>query len=114
MPLYTYRCKGQNCDYIYEEFYFTIELAEKEEPLFLEMAVCPKCNSRLKERYLQSGPGLNFKGPGWTPSSNSTSNPKDDSTSRLKERAKEIKENLKNLKSDDLYNVPKTKDLGEK
>jgi len=101
MPIYEYQC--QDCKAIFDEFWMSAKEAEENEAKFLAEAECPACKSKNKAK-IMSNQMVQMKGEGWT---NNTilpeGNGKKDSTESLRERAKEIKEQAKNLTTKDLY-----------
>lgn len=102
MPLYEYKC--EDCQHKWEEFWSSFKEAEELEP-FLK---CPKCQSSIVNRLL-GAPMTNFKGEGWTARN---PNRNYDSSQGLRDHAKSLKEEANQLKSNDLFNTPKPKDLG--
>ncbi len=59
MPIYRYRCK--QCQHEYEQLWLTISSAEREE----KDEPCPKCDSKEKERLVNTGTSFQLKGRGW-------------------------------------------------
>jgi len=90
MPLYAYQCE---CGEQYEEFFTTVKEAEELE----KNLKCPKCSSQTKDRLLGNVRPI-FKGGGWTPRGKDY-----DSTSSLKDHAKDIKKEKDSWTSKDLY-----------
>ena len=71
-----------------------------------KLLICPKCG--LKEQHLRvfGTSVLNFKGAGWTEKR------KNNSTSSIKDKSIELKEEAKNTKSSEVYNTSMPKDRG--
>jgi putative FmdB family regulatory protein len=104
MPVYQYKCDA--CQKIFDEFWFSISQAEREEDDFISNSKCPQCGSLQKKRLLIGAPMVSFKGEGWT---NTVIVPgttgRRDSTGALRERSAELKDTAKNLTSKDLYGL---------
>ena len=97
MPVIEYQCL--NCHHIYDEYYKTFTNVETEEAEL----VCPKCQSTDKHR-LMGAPMVEFKGGGWDKKTiSSTNSVRKNSTGSLRDQSQEIKESIKNTKSEDLY-----------
>lgn len=106
MPIHSYLCKS--CSAEFDELYSSFSKVEIEEP----NVKCPKCGSIEKNR-LFSATMVQFKGDGWTNKSIvGTSNRIKDSTGSIKDNSELIKEDLKNIKSEEIYNVNKPIDKG--
>jgi len=102
MPSYDYQCI--DCNEIYSEYWLSFAEVEQNEPEFLEKATCPKCSSVKKLRLVGGGSMIELKGGGWTNKTITTKkNRNEDSTARLRDRSKQIKEETKNLTSKDFY-----------
>ncbi len=102
MPSYDYKCI--ECNEIYSEYWLSFAEVEKNEQEFLEKAMCPKCSSTSKHRLLGGGGMIELKGSGWTNKTITTKKNRNvDSTARLRDRSKQIKEQTKNLTSKDFY-----------
>ena len=96
-PRFDFKCVNTECNYKFTELIFN----SKEE----EILECPKCKSKVSKLF--SPPTtIRFRGNGWTP------NLSRDSTGNLQEETIITKETLKNLKSSEVYDVQKPKDLG--
>jgi putative FmdB family regulatory protein len=93
MPNYQYICAESGEEF--EELFLTFKCVEREEA---DLA-CPKCGSKNKNRQM-SVPGVTFKGTGWT---SPTTGRNYDSTSGIKDQAKELQEQKRNLTSESLY-----------
>ena len=100
-PLYEYRCS--DCQTVFEEFWLDLAEVEENEPAYLLDAECPHCKSKNKTK-IMSNQMVQMKGEGWT---NKTilpeGNGKKDSTESLRDKAREIKENAKNMTTRELY-----------
>ncbi len=64
MPIYDYKCKNPNCNMKYTVFYASIPKAVEEEP----NEVCPKCDSKDKERKVATDTSFILKGNNWAKS----------------------------------------------
>jgi putative FmdB family regulatory protein len=59
MPIFGYRCK--DCETEFEILYRSPKDVAKEEP----DEVCPKCDSKKKERLINTKTSFQLKGGGW-------------------------------------------------
>lgn len=96
MPIYLYLCLS--CSSNFEELLSISKVDELEKEL-----KCPKCDSLNKKRIIAGG-NFVLRGNGWT------QNNSRDSTGSIKDYSETMKDDLKNIKSSDLYNnVPTPK-----
>ena len=93
MPVFNFLCNS--CSFEKSELVFNID----------EEVKCEKCNSIMQKLF---SPPNNFKltGDGWTEKSNRNS------TGNIKDHTQQIKEDFKDIKSNDLYkNIDVPKDI---
>ncbi len=99
MPIYSFHCK---CGHIFEELFLSVKEYEESD----KKLICPKCNL-FEERNRVIGDVVSkFSGSGWT------ERRKSNSTSSLRDTSVEIKDEIKNTKSSEVYNTTMPKDKG--